>query len=122
MAEGWWFYSADLCLVPGDPKEGLESIKHLLAKRAQTQPTNELVRECFRNPDGDFAARLIESVGLKGHRINQIQISPKHANFMVNLGGARAQDVKEMIDLAQEKVEQAHAVSLKREVIYIGED
>ena len=123
LAEGWWFYSADLCLVPGDPKEGLESIKHLLAKRAQTQPTNEpSCGSVFRNPDGDFAARLIESVGLKGHRINQVQISPKHANFMVNLGGARAQDVKEMIDLAQEKVEQVHAVSLKREVIYIGED
>lgn len=86
-------------------------------KRSQTQPLS--LPNCgsvFKNPEGDYAARLIESVGLKGTRVGDAQISEVHANFIVNLGGAKAQDVLSLIALAQSKVQQEWGLVLEPEV------
>ncbi len=75
----------------------------------------------FRNPPGDFAARLIESCGLKGARIGNAQVSEKHANFIVNLGGATASDIERLIEHVEDTVEARTNVRLLREVRIIGE-
>ena len=75
----------------------------------------------FRNPPGDHAARLIESVGLKGWCIGGAQVSEKHANFIVNTGDASAADIEALIELVQEVVETQTGVKLVTEVHRIGE-
>jgi UDP-N-acetylmuramate dehydrogenase len=75
----------------------------------------------FKNPPGDFAGRLIERVGLKGHAIGGAQISPQHANFIVNTGGARAAEVRELLELARDRVWQERGVWLEPEVKLVGE-
>lgn len=75
----------------------------------------------FRNPPHDFAARLIESCGLKGERIGNAQVSEKHANFIVNLGGAKAADIEALMRYVQSQVKQKHGVWLEPEVRIIGE-
>jgi UDP-N-acetylmuramate dehydrogenase len=75
----------------------------------------------FRNPPGDFAGRLIEAAGLKGKRIGQAQISERHANFIVNLGGARADEVRQLMDLARAEVKQCFGIELAAEVKYLGD-
>jgi len=97
--------------------EELESIHHHLNRRKETQPLH--LPSCgsvFKNPDGDYAGRLIEAVGLKGHQIGEAQISAKHANFIVNLGAASAQDVASLIRLARETVYAETGIALEPEV------
>ncbi len=86
-----------------------------------TQPLS--VPSCgsvFKNPQGDFAGRLIEASGLKGHRIGGAQISPIHANFIANTGGATAADVVALIREAEERVKQESGADLEREVRIVG--
>ncbi len=93
----------------------------LNAKRSATQPLD--VPSCgsvFRNPPGDFAGRLIEAAGLRGERIGGAQISPVHANFIANVGGASAEDVLALIDRAQRVVAEREGVALETEVKIIG--
>jgi len=116
-----WFVAAQLQLQPGDAQAALDNIKALLEKRSATQPTG--VPSCgsvFRNPPNDFAARLIETCGLKGERIGNAQVSEKHANFIVNLGEARAEDIEALIRYVQDRVAQQHDVRLEPEVRIIG--
>ena len=75
----------------------------------------------FRNPPGDYAARLIESCGLKGFRIGDAQVSEKHANFIVNLGHATATEIERLIEHVEDSVEARTNVRLIREVRIIGE-
>jgi UDP-N-acetylmuramate dehydrogenase len=75
----------------------------------------------FRNPPGDFAGRLIEAAGLKGRRIGQAQISERHANFIVNLGAARADEVRQLMELAQAEVKRRFGVELAPEVKFLGD-
>ncbi len=75
----------------------------------------------FRNPPGDYAARLIEASGLKGCTIGGAQVSEKHANFIVNLGDATAADIEDLIAEVQAKVKEMHDVELVREVRIVGE-
>lgn len=75
----------------------------------------------FKNPQGDFAARLIEASGLKGVQFGKAQISDKHANFIVNLGGAKASEVKELIGMIQKKVKNQFNIDLEPEVQWLGE-
>jgi UDP-N-acetylmuramate dehydrogenase len=92
-----------------------------LAKRMGTQPLN--VPSCgsvFKNPPGDHAGRLIESVGLKGHRIGGAQISPVHANFIANTGNACAADVLALIEMAQVTVHEQTGLHLETEVHVLG--
>lgn len=107
--------------VSGDAVEIKARIARTREYRLKTQPMGMAsAGSTFRNPPGEFAGRLIESVGLKGYRIGDAQISPLHANFFVNLGNASAQDVANLMKLAQEKVFAAYRVLLEPEVEKIG--
>lgn len=76
----------------------------------------------FKNPEGDYAGRLIEAAGLKGQKVGQAQVSPQHANWIVNLGGARAADVLDLIALVRTSVEAKFGVRLELEVKIIGDE
>lgn len=90
-------------------------------RRKRTQPAGATLGSMFKNPPGDFAGRLIETAGLKGARSGQAQISPVHANFFINLGGASAADIKALIDLARERVQAQFGIELELEIELIGE-
>lgn len=117
-----WFVSATLKLKKGDVEAGQARIKALLAKRNDTQPTQQPnAGSVFRNPENDFAARLIESCGLKGLCEGAACVSEKHANFIINKGGAKAADVEKLIDRIAATVEDKKGVRLMREVHIVGE-
>ncbi len=117
-----WFLAAWLRLPKGDGAASREQIKQLLAKRIASQPLNlPNAGSVFRNPPGDHAARLIEGCGLKGRQIGQAQVSEKHANFIVNLGGASASDIEALIETVQQTVLDKTGVQLQREVRVIGD-
>ncbi|MFT4058985.1 MAG: UDP-N-acetylmuramate dehydrogenase [Legionella sp.] len=118
-----WFISATFKLPVGEKETSLQRIKDLLAHRASTQPTSEYnCGSVFRNPPGDFAARLIESCGLKGLSIGGAKVSEKHANFIINHHGeATAADIEALIHLVQTKVCEQTKVELVREVHIIGD-
>ena len=97
-------------------------VRELVAKRKSSQPSGyPNSGSMFRNPPGDFAGRLIEAAGLKGKRIGQSQISERHANFIVNLGGARAEDVRQLMELARVEVKKQFGIELLPEVRLMGE-
>ena len=97
-------------------------LRELVGKRKSSQPSGfPNSGSMFRNPAGDFAGRLIEAAGLKGKRIGQAQISERHANFIVNLGGAKARDVRRLMELAESEVRKRFGVDLVAEVKFLGE-
>lgn len=117
-----WFVAAWLRFTKGDGDASRKRIKELLQKRIATQPLSlPNAGSVFRNPPGDFAARLIESCGLKGTRIGNAQVSDKHANFIVNLGDATANDIESLIEKVEDTVEARTNIRLIREVRIIGE-
>ena len=117
---GEWFTAAELEFPTGRPTTQ-ESIRDLLVRRKETQPIGEpSCGSVFRNPAGDYAARLIDAAGLKGRRIGGAQVSPKHANFIVNTGGATAADIEALIRLVGDEVERVHGVRLEPEVRVLG--
>jgi D-alanine-D-alanine ligase len=117
-----WFLAANLMLQPGDVATSQLKIKDLLEKRAKTQPTNQpSCGSVFKNPEGDFAARLIEQTGLKGYAIGGACVSEKHANFIVNTGNATAADIENLIHIVQIKVKEHQGVELQTEVCMVGE-
>jgi UDP-N-acetylmuramate dehydrogenase len=116
-----WFVAAHLRLAPGDAQTAQARIRALLLRRGETQPTREpSCGSTFRNPPGDFAARLIEAAGLKGTAIGGARVSEKHANFIINSGNATAADIESLIQLVQERVARASAVWLETEVRIVG--
>ena len=120
--QGEWFVAAWLNLTAGDAHESTQKIKDLLAKRLASQPLNlPSAGSTFRNPVGDYAARLIEASGLKGYIIGGAQVSEKHANFIVNIGGANALDIELLIKHMHETVLAKNGVALQQEVKVIGE-
>jgi UDP-N-acetylmuramate dehydrogenase len=117
-----WFLATELQLTVGDTKQGQEKIKALLEKRNLTQPTNQpTCGSVFKNPTGDYAARLIELSGLKGYTIGGACVSEKHANFIVNTGQATAADIEALIAHIQTQVKLQHGVCLQTEVCKVGE-
>lgn len=117
-----WFAAAWFRLSPGDSKRSRRTIKELLERRIATQPLDQPnAGSVFRNPPGDYAARLIESCGLKGFAIGGAMVSPKHANFIINTGTATATDIESLIDKVQTMVWERCGVGLEREVRIIGE-
>lgn len=93
----------------------------LLSKRKKSQPLNQAsCGSVFKNPPDASAGALIEAVGLKGHRIGAAMVSPLHANFIVNTGGARASEVIGLIELIQVKVNEVYGIELQPEVRCIG--
>ncbi|NQY27144.1 MAG: UDP-N-acetylmuramate dehydrogenase [Piscirickettsiaceae bacterium] len=122
VPKGEWFVSAILNLTTGDAEQEMAEIKTLLKRRNASQPTNQpCAGSVFRNPENNFAGRLIESSGLKGLTVGGAQVSEKHANFIVNDGTATAADIEALILLVQQKIEVAHGVSLQAEVHIVGE-
>jgi len=116
-----WFIAAWFALAKGNASEAEKKIKALLAKRLTTQPLNlPNAGSTFRNPDGDYAARLIEASGLKGYIIGGAQVSEKHANFIVNIGGANALDIELLIKHMRDTVLEKQGVALQQEVKVIG--
>ena len=117
-----WFVAAEFSFAKGDVSDARARMKGWLDRRAATQPLNlPNAGSVFRNPPNDFAARLIESCGLKGHRIGGAEVSAKHANFIVNPGEtASAADIETLIGEVQATVLRACGVQLEREVRIIG--
>lgn len=112
-----WFVAGYFQLIPGDKTTSLEKIKTMLAHRAATQPIN--LPNCgsvFRNPVGHYAAKLIESSGLKNTAIGGARVSEKHANFIITDHTATAQDIHHLIEHIQQKVKALHGIDLVREV------
>jgi UDP-N-acetylmuramate dehydrogenase len=117
-----WFVSAIFRLTGGSGAESRTRITELLKRRIATQPLDRPnAGSVFRNPSGDYAARLIEACGLKGRAVGNARISPRHANFIVNEGGASAADIEALILLAERSVLEKFGVVLEREVRIVGE-
>ena len=119
-----WFASAHFRLPEGDKEESRAIMKALLTKRRSTQPLQlPNAGSVFRNPsEGKTAARLIQSSGLKKLERNGARISEKHANFIVNPGGAAsAADIEWLIEHVQQKVEEEKGVRLSTEVKIVGD-
>lgn len=117
-----WFIGAWFGLPRGDGAQSRERIKELLKARIASQPLQQPnAGSVFRNPPGDFAARLIESCGLKGHTVGGAQVSTKHANFIVNVGHASAADIENLIEHIEATVTTRTGVTLHREVRILGE-
>lgn len=119
-----YFVAGTFRFEKGDKEASLQLIKKLLAHRALTQPTNEYnCGSVFRNPPGDFAARLIEACGLKGQQCGNAMVSEKHANFIINQDGlATAKDIESLITLVQDTVFAKTQIKLIREVHIIGDE
>ncbi|MDJ0917231.1 MAG: UDP-N-acetylmuramate dehydrogenase [Woeseiaceae bacterium] len=118
---GEWFLDAVLAFDP-DVTASKEVLDTMLNRRKETQPLG--LPSCgsvFQNPPGDHAARLIEAAGLKGFRIGGAEVSPKHANFIINADAASAEDIEALINHVQDTVEEQHGVRLKHEVRIVGE-
>ncbi len=107
-------------------RDDTESIKNrmreFLETKKATQPLNEHSAGCvFKNPEGDYAGRLIEEAGLKGFRIGDIEISRKHANFFINLGRGTSRDFIDLMRKVQEEVERRFSIMLEPEIKMIGQ-
>jgi UDP-N-acetylmuramate--alanine ligase len=113
--------SAEFAVRRCDPAEAVARIGGMLARRRETQPAGSSLGSMFRNPPGDFAGRLIEAAGLKGYRMGNAEISQQHANFFLNLGGARAEDIRALMDLARESVRQKFGIELEPEIVLAGD-
>jgi UDP-N-acetylenolpyruvoylglucosamine reductase len=109
-------------LEPRDPAEVKARASELLAQRKSTQPTNKRTfGSVFKNPEGDKGAgQLIEECGLKGHRIGGAQISPMHANFIENAGGATSAECVSLMAEARRRVHESFGIMLEHEVRFLG--
>ena len=117
-----WFVAANLRLRPGRSAESKYRVRNLLQKRNESQPVGTAnAGSVFKNPPGDFAARLIDVCGLKGARIGAACVSGKHANFIINMGGATAADIEALILHIQTVVTEQEGIKLQPEVHIIGE-
>ncbi len=108
-------------LFEGNAEELNRRADEYLARRRATQPVEPSAGSVFRNPPGDYAGKLIESLDLKGRQIGGAQVSPRHANFIVNTGNAMAADVVALINLLRERVYQATEIRLVPEILFVGE-
>lgn len=98
-------------------KSGFDnSLAKQLLKLRDNQPKEPNAGSVFKNPDGDFAGRLIEAVGLKGYRVGNMALSSIHANFLVNLGGGQYSEAMELIELAKDRVYNQFGIELKEEI------
>lgn len=101
--------------------EAWEKIKQFQAHRRKTQPPGASLGSMFKNPEDDFAGRLIEATGLKGRRVGRAMVSPIHANFILNLEGASAKDIWKLMNIVQETVYEKFGIHLEPEIELLGE-
>jgi UDP-N-acetylmuramate dehydrogenase len=118
---GTVIYGVRIGLQRGDRGRIAELIALNLKRRKEAQPLNyPSAGSVFKNPPDDYAGRLIEKAGLKGTRIGGAMISPKHGNFIVNTGGAKASDILALINLARARVKEETGISLETEIVILG--
>ncbi len=104
-------------LFPENPQHAMEKVRQFSRLRRNSQPLElPSAGSVFRNPPGEYAARLIERAGCKGLRLGQAQVSPKHSNFIVNLGGARAWQVEYLMEWIRKEVHRQTGIWLENEV------
>lgn len=113
--------SAELRLIPSTKEEVTVKVEQFSAHRKTTQPPGASMGSMFKNPDGDYAGRLIEAAGLKGTRIGSAEISPLHGNFFINHEDTKAEDIRALIRLVQQTVKETQGVELELEIELIGE-
>jgi len=113
--------SVDLRLERGDAGELKARVKELDAERKAAQPPGRNCGSVFKNPPDHPSWWYVDQVGLRGHRIGNAQFSGQHANFILNLGGAKSADIVELIRLAQARVREQFGVELETEVMMVGE-
>ena len=113
--------SGRFVLPKGDPKESYIKLGEYKSHRLRTQPRKPSMGSVFKNPPGDSAGRLIDVAGLKGYTHGGAQTSNKHANFIVNVGGATSADVIELISLIRREVQEKHNITLVPEILFVGD-
>ncbi len=117
----WVVLQARLKLQVAPPAEIEARMAAFNQRRKASQPPGATIGSMFKNPPGDYAGRLIEAAGLKGYRQGQAQISPVHANFFQNLGGATAAEVLALIQTVRTAVKQKFGIELELEIELVGE-
>ncbi len=113
---------AEMALSPAPVDEIEAAMSRFNERRKATQPPGATVGSMFKNPPDDYAGRLIEAAGLKGYQLNQARISPVHANFFTNLGGATAGDVIALIETARKRVAEQFGIELELEIEIVDEE
>ena len=109
--------AAEFTLTPAEPEAIKARMKELIGKRSASQPLNlPSAGSAFKRPKGGYAAALIDQAGLKGFRVGNAGISDKHAGFAVNLGGATANDVKELLQTVSDRVFEQTGIRLEPEI------
>ncbi|MBI3269960.1 MAG: UDP-N-acetylmuramate dehydrogenase [Planctomycetes bacterium] len=115
--DGMAVLEARLALARGEPARLKEISQRIHEEKAKSQPLSLPSAGCvFKNPPGDKAGRVIEAAGLKGRRLGGALVSPVHANFITNQGGARARDVLELVEVVQAEVKRRLGVELELEI------
>lgn len=105
--------STTLLLEKDDPKKIIEVVESRKKRRIESQPLDyPSAGSVFRNPEGNYAGKLIEDLGLKGYTIGGAKVSEKHANFIINAGNATGEDIKELIEYIQSKVKENYNIDL----------
>ena len=123
MEEGWIILEARFRLEKGEREQIDAAMRDFAARRKEKQPLNyPSAGSFFKRPAGHFAGALIEGAGLKGKSIGGAQVSEKHAGFLINTGGAKAQDFLKLMRLVQEAVQEKYGVALQPEVRIVGDD
>ena len=123
LREGWTVTAVELELSEGDPGEIRARAEEFAARRREKQPLSlPSAGSVFKRPEGHFAGALIEQCGLKGTRVGGAQVSWLHAGFIVNVGGATARDVLDLIELIRIKVRLSAGVELEPEVRVVGRE
>ncbi len=117
----WVVLRAGYALSPTEPAELKARIKEFRAQRMAGSPSRPSCGSTFKRPPGDFPGRVIEAAGLKGTRVGNIEVSPMHANYLVNHGGGTAKEAQELIRFVREKVRERLGIELETEVRVIGE-
>lgn len=121
LPDGMALLSGVLQLSTSGEKSSGDDIRELLERRSSSQPIQSAnAGSVFKNPPGDFAARLVEKVGLKGHLEGGARVSEKHANFIINEGGASARDIERLIGMVRDRVREKTGVTLEPEVRIAG--
>ena len=119
----WDKYTPKLALAPGDPEAIRARMEACARARREKQPLNlPSAGSTFKRPEGHFAAKLIDDCGLRGLTVGGAQVSEKHAGFVVNIGGATARDMLELMRQIEQRVFEQTGVQLEPEVRILGAD
>lgn len=118
---GWIVLRAGYTLTPGKAEELKARIKEFRSQRMNGSPNKPSCGSTFKRPENDFPGRVIEAAGLKGTRIGQIEVSPVHANYLVNHGGGTAEDALALMELIHDTVHGKLGIELESEVRVLGE-